>query len=149
MVKNITPEVRRQLESSGVAVSGDIGGARKQIYYTPDGREVHAVPAMRTYRMSKSGLEGIRDANLDKGWLLQPAVVAKPHCPHCDNWHDNKEEMDACGAKKRAFQKKWDDKARKMKRQDGEANDVENRLETVENGLTEIKDMLKALIKER
>jgi len=122
-------------------------GIRKMKYWTPDGREIIAVPTMRTYRMSKSGAEGIRDANLDKGWLMQPPIEKKPYCPHCTNWHDTQEEINACGAKKKAFQDRYNKIAKKVKR-DGSEDVEELRAEVsgLKTDMDDIKKMLSRLL---
>ena len=78
---NLSPGVRAQLESTGVAITPVTGGAKKTRYWTPDGREILAVPSMRTWVKRKDGKvvdSGIRDANLDQGWLLQKPARPKP-----------------------------------------------------------------------
>jgi len=43
---------------------------------------------------------GIRDANLDKGWLLSPPQALKVFCRWCDRWHDQAEDIAACRQEK-------------------------------------------------
>ena len=95
-IEGMTPAI----EASGYGLSGDIGGLRRTIYYTPDGRIVRALPQIREYvKRNKEGSvieNGTRDANLDKGWLLQMPEVKKLFCSSCDRWHDTRVEVEAC-----------------------------------------------------
>jgi len=95
-------EEKVELEKQGYA---NIGRSPKQTYYTPDGREIKCLPNMREYRDGNGG--GVRDANLDRGWLLIKPTELKLTCPYCDLWHDAKEEVTKCGDKKNAFDAKW------------------------------------------
>ena len=92
----ITPAI----EAAGYGISGDIGGLKRTVYYTPDGRIIRAIPQIRDWvKKNKEGKaidSGVRDANLDKGWLLQMPQVKKLFCPHCDQWHDTQVEIEAC-----------------------------------------------------
>ena len=142
-----TANQQAQYSHEGVGLKEVSGGAKKMRYWTPDGREKFAVPAMRTYRMTRSGAEGVRDANLDKGWLLQKPTELKPYCPHCDNWHDNQKEIDACGAKKKSFYEEYEAKARKMKGQEGGA--VAERVDKLESDISDIKSLLTQLLKQK
>ena len=155
MATNVAPEVRRQLESNGAAISGDIGGLKKKRYWTPDGREIMAVPAMRDFMRKKDGKvieSGTRDANYDKGWLdHQPnETEIKLRCIYCDKWHDTEEEIKACAKKK----KKFDEKYMKLAKKDAEKDnsDYEERLakleEKVEGSLSRIEEMLAKVLKE-
>lgn len=152
MARDLSPQTRAQLESQGVAISGDIGGTKRRRYWTPDGREIWAVPAMRTYRKianKKIVDEGLRDANLDRGWLLEKPTVLKPYCPACDGWHDTQEEVEACIAKKEAFDSKWAKKAQKMKRQeDGgeEVDKIKAEVSEIKSDMADIKNMLAQLL---
>ena len=72
MTKSIAQQMA-EINVEGVTIGEVTGGAKKQKYWTPDGREVWAVPSMRGYVIRKNGKQtssGIRDANLDQGWLL-------------------------------------------------------------------------------
>ena len=151
MVTKLSPEARAELAGQGVAISGDIGGLQKQRYWTQDGREIMAIPAIRTYRRVRDKKivgEGVRDANFDKGWLLQPPAKLKPYCPHCDKWHDTQKEIDDCGEKKGAFNKKWMAKAKKMKHQegDGEVEGLRTEVSELKSDMSDIKDMLTQLL---
>lgn len=94
-------KVSKAVEAAGYGLSGHIGGLPRQTYYTPDGRTIQAIPCMRGYvKRDKDGKAietGTRDANYDKGWLPVMPTELKPHCPHCKEWHDTQEEIDACG----------------------------------------------------
>ena len=153
MVTKLDPKIRGQLESDGVAVSGDIGGLKKKRYYTPDGREIFAVPAIRDFIRRKDGKvvgSGTRDANFDKGWLdHQPTENEKKlHCKYCDKWHDTQAEIDKC----RETKKKFDAKFMKMAKKEAEKDNAEyeERLakleEKVDKGLSNIQEMLTKLM---
>ena len=104
-----------ELEGTGSRLTGSTGGLPRQRYWTPDGREIRAIPSIRIYidRSVDPPAEGIRDANLDKGWLLQKPTRLKRYCPHCDYWHNTQKQIDACGQKKKAFQDKYTRKAKR------------------------------------
>ena len=134
----VTPAV----EASGYGISGDIGGLPRQTYYTPDGRAVKAIPLMREYVRKQDGKvveTGTRDANYDRGWLPVMPTELKPHCSHCEEWHSNQEEIDACAdrIKKR---REWGDRlARKYKKEEHE--DIAG----LKGEIAELKDMVKKL----
>ena len=95
-IKGMTPAI----EAAGYGISGDIGGLKRTTYYTPDGRIIKAIAQTRDYIIKdKDGRvieNGSRDANLDRGWLLQMPQVKKLFCPTCDRWHDTHVEVEAC-----------------------------------------------------
>ena len=96
----ISPAKFKVIETVGYGISGDIGGLQKQTYYTPDGRVIKAIPQIRGWIKKDAkgnGIEsGTRDANLDKGLLLEKPKELKLFCPHCDRWHDTQVEVEAC-----------------------------------------------------
>lgn len=96
----VSPERMQQIEKIEYGLNGDIGGLPRTTYYTPDGRVIRAIPSIREYvvkdKDGKVSGKGIRDANLDRGWLLSPPSVRKLPCRWCDRWHDTPEEVDAC-----------------------------------------------------
>lgn len=104
---SLTPEQKQALEATGYLSTGMTGGLPLITYYTPDGRRIRAIPALREYvRKDAQGKvigQGTRDANLDKGWLLAPLATPKPHCPACDNWHDTRADVAKCMRKQKAF----------------------------------------------
>ena len=116
-----------------------IGKQPKQRYYTPDGRIIRASPAMRG---TTDG--GIRDANFDKGWLPTMPDVLKPYCPYCDCWHDTKEEVKKCGDKKKAFDARWERKARKDNVKENAGKEIE--IANLKKELDEIKNMLSQMM---
>ncbi|KKN71821.1 hypothetical protein LCGC14_0416750 [marine sediment metagenome] len=132
-------KVTPAIEAAGYGRSGDIGGLPRQTYYTPDGRTIRAIPSLREYVRKKDGKvveTGTRDANFDKGWLPVMPTDLKPHCPHCGEWHDNQEEVDACALeiKKRTA---WGVRlAKKVRKQ--ESDDITSLKEEV----AELKEML-------
>ncbi len=131
-----TTEEKQELAKKGYA---DIGGTPKIAYFTPDGRVIMALPAMRTYSDDNGG--GTRDANLDKGWLTSMPTELKPYCPHCDLWHGTEGEVNECGRKKNVLAVKWQRKAKKeLSQEDG------GRLDKLEGDMGEIKDLLKKLL---
>lgn len=148
----LTPAERTRLEETGVTqVGGVTGGAKKQRYWTPDGREIWAEPAMRTWVKRNAKREtidsGTRDANLDSGWLLQPPTNPKPYCSGCDKWHDTQEEINGCLAKKQAFTERWEKKARAMKKKEGgEVEEIKEDVEELKSDMSDIKSMLKRLL---
>lgn len=131
------------IEAAGYGITGDIGGIRKKVYYTPDGRKILAVPCIRTWvRKDEKGKvvdTGERDANYDKGWLERPPENPKLYCRGCDRWHDTQEEIDACIASKDRLIKSMERKTRKEVTNESEEKDKEihalneriNRLEKI------------------
>ena len=130
--------VELTVESGGKRYSD---GVLKKTYWTPDGRKIRTPPAMRTYINRETGEEGIRDANYDKGWLEQQPQNPKPHCPGCDRWHDTEEEVKACIEKNKKFSRYWDKKAKKQQEED-----IGDRVDKLEDDISEIKDMLKKVL---
>ncbi len=111
----------------------------KRTYWTPDGRRVEAIPQMHG---TSSG--DVRDANLDRGWTLNPPVNLKPHCPYCDQWHDTEEQIAQCGserAKKTAeMQKKV---AEQFKSADtAKIENLKNEVSSLKSDIGNIKEML-------
>ncbi len=138
----ITQEDRKQIEERGYGITGDIGGIQKQLYYTPDGREVRSVPSLREWSQKDAKgnvTNGIRDANLDKGWSLQMPTGLKPYCSHCDKWHDTEKEIEQCGVRKKAFDAKY---MRKAKKETGNGDEVAE----LRKEIAEFKDMVKQLL---
>ena len=122
-----TSPVSQQDVSSG----GSWGGPRKQRYYTPDGSEVNAIPAIREYvvrdEAGKVIKQGERDANLDKGWSFSPPIVLKIHCPGCAKYHDNAKKVASCVTKSAKVAKAWEVKAQKQyEAQHGKPVDTNN-----------------------
>ena len=143
----VTPEEKKQIAEKGYAYYGGIPRTR---YWTPDGREIQAIPSWRTYRLMKDGEyagDGTRDANLDKGWLPYKPENPKPHCDYCSKWHDTQEEVEACGDRKKADTAMWEEKARQMKKEEG--GDIKERVDAIEGDISDIKSMLTQLLKEK
>ena len=134
-----TTEEKQQLQQKGYS---NIGRTPKIAYYTPDGRKIMALPAMRTYADGNGG--GLRDANFDKGWLPSMPTELKPYCPSCDLWHDTEEQVDECEQRKTALAIKWQKKAKKEL-----AKEDSGRLDKLETDMGDIKSMLKQLLKEK
>ena len=126
-------------------VTGHFGGQPKQRYWTPDGREIYAMPDMHEFARTINGKvvgQGIRDANLDKGWLIQEPIKLQLHCPHCDYWHSTQKERKECEAKKNAFIEKHSKLAKKELKVDSSV-----RIDKLEEAMSEIKTMLVNLTK--
>ena len=118
----VSEQVKEGIERTGYGISGVIGGIGRQTYYTPDGRRIRAIPAIRDYVIKKDGKVvegGTRDANYDKGWLPVMPTELKPYCDGCDNWHDTEDDIKACVAEKNKKAKAWEKWAKKQ--QKGEA----------------------------
>src|SRR3990172_4496595 len=96
----VQQDIRSQLEQEGMAGAGVWGGPQKQTYYTPSGDRVLAIPSIHEWVQKdptgKVIAQGLRDANLDKGWTLTPPTKLKVHCKGCDKWHDTKREVQSC-----------------------------------------------------
>ncbi len=143
----VTAEEKQQIKQKGYA---DIGGLKKNRYWTPDGREITAVPAMRDYNIIQNDKvisSGTRDANLDNGWLTLPPVEPKPYCPHCDKWHDTIKEVNECGEKKQVSAKRWEKLAKKMIKEENPNNDLREEVDGLKEDVSQIKDMLLQLLK--
>lgn len=136
---------KQQLEEQGFVQTGDIGGQPKHVYWTPDGRKIMAMLDLHEYiKRGKTDNvieQGVRDANLDKGWLTTKPDNLKPYCPHCDKWHDTEVDVIKCGEKKIIFITEWERKAQKELAKSGD-----NRIDKLEGELSEIKDMLRKLL---
>lgn len=133
-------KVTPAIEASGYGISGDVGGLPRTTYYTPDGRVIKAIPSLREYVKKKDGKvieSGTRDANLDRGWLLQKPTELKLYCSGCDMWHDTQEEVDACIVRKNKWVKALGKKAIK---QNGDEMD------TLKKEVAELKEMLAKLL---
>ncbi len=119
-----------------------VGGIPRRKYYTPDGKEVYGIVAERQYYDPKTKTNGIRDANLDKGWLLEPPKELKIHCPNCDKWHDTKSEVVKCGQERRVMMAKHTRWAKKQLQQPESSPEVEE----LKNELAEVKALLRQMI---
>ena len=136
---------RQEAARTGAAVSPTWGGPQKQRYYTPTGEEVYSIPSWREFvRKDSDGRileQGTRDANLDKGWSLSLPTELKVACSGCGKWHDTEEEVNACietRSAQVARRQKEDDNARAEKNN----ADVEGRIDKLEEGLSDIKELL-------
>ncbi len=143
---------KEAIGSQGFGVTGHIGGLPRTTYYTPDGRIIKAIASMREFRKlvgvdgaGKNVYEGgVRDANLDRGWLTAMPEVPKPYCEGCDKWHDTDEEVAACIAIKEAKAKKWEAKAKRMRKGEGEVQEAE--IKELKSQVEELKDMVAQLL---
>jgi len=121
------------------------GGQPKISYWTPDGREIRAMPDIHEYAVKdekgKVIRSGTRDANLDKGWLTTKPTDPKLFCPHCDKWHDTGPEIAACGQKKNNLIAKYENEGKKelAAKQDG-------RIDKLEADMRDIKGMLQMIL---
>ncbi len=146
-MRNLSSTQVGELESQGVTLSGVTGGIKKRQYWLPDGNEIRAIPAIRGYIKKRDGKiieSGDRDANLDKGWLLNPPTELKLHCDGCDKWHDTQKEITDCVAKKKTFNEKWSRMAKKMKGEEG--GDLREEVSELKSDITEIKKMLRDIL---
>ena len=145
----LLPEVKSQLNSTGVAVSGDIGGLKKTKYWTPDGKEILAVPSILTFKLVDKKKKTVRDVtvdrNLEKGWLLQPPTKVKPHCSGCGKWHDTEQEIDTCITKKKTFNEEWEERVKKERKDNGEG--LKQEVAELKSEMVEIKSLLIKLLK--
>jgi len=136
-----------RLESNQFGFNGYIGGIRKVAYWTPDGRCLRAVPNIREYVIKdKDGKvieSGSRDANLDKGWLLQKPQVLKLFCQTCDGWHDTPAEIKKCEkvqkAKLAVFERRANAEMGKN------MQDKDFRINALEGQIAELKEMMSRL----
>lgn len=131
----------------GVTFKGITGGAEEKTYWTPDGREVHSIPAIRSFQTVKDGKvikSGTRDANLDKGWLLSPPDDPKLRCVGCDKWHDTEIEIDKCVAVKEAkiaqYSKVGREELKKSTNRDTEITQLRNDMDTMMGMLKKLLD---------
>jgi hypothetical protein len=133
------------LEREGFAKTGDFGGQPKITYWTPDGRQIRAMPDMHEYaRKDAKGKvieSGLRDANLDKGWLTSKPQILQKYCPGCDKWHQTDVEVKECIRKKNALVSKHSKIAKKELKQSDDS-----RLDKLESDMGELKDMFKQLM---
>lgn len=154
MNTKLSAEVAQDLELQGYAVVADIGGQKKTKYWTPDGREVFAIPSIRTYvrrdAQKKVISEGTRDANLDNGWLTSPPPDPKIRCFTCDKWHDTEKELENCRKSREVFDAKHMKKAKEMvKAQDGEVGDLKTEMNGLKEEVVQLKDMLKTFLESK
>ena len=100
-----------QAEANEVKATGQIGGQPKQRYYTPDGSVIFAMPDIHEYSQVSNGkiiAQGLRDANLDRGWLTTAPERLQFYCPGCDKWHPTQQQLNACIKRKKSLAKKWE-----------------------------------------
>lgn len=140
----VTAKDKAAIKKQGYA---DIGGIPRQTYWTPDGRKVQGIASWREYNLKDDEGNvtgsGVRDANLDKGWLLQPPTEKKPYCAGCDKWHDTEEEVIKCIAEREESTRKWEERARKEK--EGEAMAQGKEMEEMRTEMLELKGMVHEL----
>lgn len=139
-------DIRRDLEQQGFARTGDIGGQPKTKYWTPDGRVMLVAPSWHEFvqrdRNGKVITSGIRDVNLDRGWLMQKPEILKPYCPHCDMWHDTLKEVAACQVKRQSLIKH----ATARMQEQGQPQENNIRMAKLEKEMGEIKGILTQLL---
>ena len=140
-------QVRRSIRSGAdFGVTAPTGGARKQVYWRPDGIRVIAVPNIREFviKDDKGSVvsSGQRDANLDKGWLTTSPLNPKLHCQWCDTWHDTPAEVAAC--KKQYEQDKARREAAAKREFNKESKQKDDRIAELESKLNKVMKMLEA-----
>lgn len=137
----MTNQLTQEVAEKGYAKVSDIGGQPKCHYWTPDGRELWVAPSIREYvRRDTTGKviqTGVRDANLDKGWLLEKPATLKLYCPHCDLWHDTPKGVEDCLAKRSKIISQSIINTEKQ---------PDSRLDKLESEMAEIKNMLSKLL---
>ena len=127
---------KQEAARTGAAVSIPWGGPQQQRYYLPTGEEKYGIPSM------VGNIHGnYRDANLDKGWSLSMPTELKVACPGCSKWHDTQEEVDACVDIKDAQIARWQKEDDDARAEPGNP-DVDERLDKLEEGLSDIKTLL-------
>jgi hypothetical protein len=140
---NLTTQEKQALESSGYYAGGIKGGPIRVHYWKPCGCEVFAIRSERGYvkkdANGKVTEQGIRDANLDKGWLLAPPEVLKPCCNSCGEWHDTPELVAECNERQRLLVEKSYREA--IKEYGNPTNDRLDRLEAAIESLTRIMEV--------
>ncbi len=107
---------KQVLEGQGYVSRGASGGPNKSLYYTPDGREVWAIPAhrvrVRKFNDGRPSESFTVDANFDNGWLPSPPTgKLQKYCKGCDKWHPTQKRVDTCIAERQKKQQEWDEKA--------------------------------------
>jgi hypothetical protein len=130
---------KKEIQAQGVGGKRSMGGQPTQSYWTPDGRPIKALPDMHEFRRNnRDGTieTGVRDANLDKGWLTTPPQVKQLYCPHCDKWHKTQKDIDVCGNVK----KKMDIKYTKLAQKELKVND-DSRMDKLESDMSDLKNM--------
>ena len=141
--------IMERIDKEGFAKTGDFGGQPKTTYWTPDGRKIRAMPDMHEYtRRDKDGKvidSGVRDANLDKGWLNYKPTSLQLFCPHCDRWHMTKADVDTCGKSKKRVILKAERLAKKEMKltDDGRVAKLEQRVDGMDSKLDAILAALK------
>ncbi len=123
-------------------------GVKEKRYWTPDGREIFGVPALREYVVrNKEGKVirgGIRDANLDKGWLEMPPSVLQIPCSGCDRWHDTQKEVDSCITLKNKTIQRFEKEARAKLKKEAVGKDIQ--ISKMENEIKDLKEMVGKLM---
>ena len=147
----LTDEERQKLNSGyDYTVTGN-GGVPKTTYYTPDGRTKQAIPNIREYiRRDINGkvlTKGVRDANLDNGWLLTKPAVLKPFCKGCSRWHDTQTEVDACVIKQKDYLQRMEEFARKELHKETQFKD--QTIDNLSKEVSELKEMVKKLLESK
>jgi len=142
----VTAKEKAEIKKQGFA---NTGGIPRTTYWTPDGRTIQSIPSWREFRAKDAEGNvtgsGVRDANLDKGWLPYPPQDPKPYCAGCDKWHDTEEEVIVCIADKQEKAAKWEEWARREKQQ--ESKDQQNDVENLRVEVLELKGTVYELIK--
>ena len=148
----VDPKVMQAIENgAGYGFNGYTGGIRKQRYWTPDGRMIIAIPNIREFvTKDNNGRvvdQGIRDANLDKGWVQQKTQVLKLFCQTCDRWHDTQAEVDECKAVETAKIVKFETQAKTERIKEQQDKDL--RIEALEGQIAELTAMVKKFMEKK
>lgn len=141
--------MNKSIEAVGYGISGDIGGIQKNKYYTPDGRVILMPPNIREFvikdKDGKAIRHGTRDANLDKGWLIQKPTVLKLYCKGCDRWHDTQGEINACIKKQKAYLDRMEKWARNKLRKDNK-DEKDAQITNLEKQVNDLKKLIDGLV---
>ena len=142
-------EVLRELGASGVALSDTWGGPGYRRYFTPSGREVYKLPAMRESIIrgdpddpKRVTWSGERDANLGDDLLEQMPAALMLDCPHCSKWHDTEAEIATCAEQRAVREEAGEVLARRMLKEnpEGTTAETEARFVALEDELGELKE---------
>ncbi len=140
-------KVKEELEPAGYALASTWGGPKKKRYFTPDGKEIWAIPAIREFvRKDAEGKvieAGERDANYDQGWLETMPLQPKLSCPTCGKWHDTEEEVNQCKLKRENYLNEWERKAKRLAK---ETKEEQGEIGELRTEVAELKALLAKMI---
>ena len=154
---NITPAIREagygmdKAFTTPGAPDGVMDGIPRTVYYTPDGRTIRTMPSLREYtkRDARGNVieSGIRDANLDRGWLLTRPEKLLPFCQTCDRWHDTQAEVAACAQEGAKFIRRMDGQVRTEQRKNKRKES--DKITGLEKQIAELKAMIEQMARSK